>query len=618
MEQENEKKEDSNPVEASTEARSSANKIQKILRARSKIAKKSPVNDLKSNKVNTGTAALRRIRRRKNKIVQDAKKGSSSVEQENSKKLNSREEDRKEDITNRKDTDKSMDGQKNQEEIGGSNKSQQKQRSEDKSSRNQKSKEKHSEIIKSGLDKSSRNRKNREKYSDAGKSGESGRSLKDQKNKEKRSDVGRSHDKEKKKERLGGLIFMCSKKTKPDCFHYRVMGVSATKKDFVLGIKPGLKLFLYDYDLKLMYGIYKACSSGGMKLEPKAFDGAFPAQVRFSVHIDCLPLPESIFKKAIKENYIEKNKFKFELTQKQVRKLSELFRPASVHSTALRVCSPPMPKVHDREGYAGLRELKRETSGRDSYSNANSRSYNRLSHERDQHFAYGKVGSSHREEGPCNFYLSEKEYRTYGLQGERRNLTSTHYVAPLDPYQRFHEREHQRLLRDPDPVFRDTIPAPRESLPVDPLYLSEREYQTYNVGARHELRSVVSPAAVTNLDSYTRDPFKSHYYGASVDPYLPPPRREEIASGSYLTDGRREEIASGSYLADGRRETYLVGTDPLRRRETDPVDRLYSTYAASALSNYNQQHHYDVAKPESAAAPVSSRYSFAGPSLSYR
>ncbi|KAH9609776.1 hypothetical protein KSS87_012766, partial [Heliosperma pusillum] len=165
-----------------------------------------------------------------------------------------------------------------------------------------------------------------------------------------------------------GMIFMCNSETKKDCYKYKVFGLPAAKKDIVSKIYKGMRLFLFDIDLKMLYGVYKAAGSGSYNVEPRAFKSQYPSQdgglmaspaadtdesikwlsmdgasgggvmrrVRFTILEDCLPIPEEKFKKVIKENYFTKNKFDCQLTNEQVKNLCKLFHEANKRSESKR------------------------------------------------------------------------------------------------------------------------------------------------------------------------------------------------------------------------------------------------------------------------------------------
>ncbi|GAU38129.1 hypothetical protein TSUD_318160 [Trifolium subterraneum] len=146
-------------------------------------------------------------------------------------------------------------------------------------------------------------------------------------------------------DKLAGFIFMCNRMTKPECYRYRVFALPAGRRYIVERINPGTYLFLFDTDVKLLYGTYLATSTGMLNIQPYAFGGRFPAQVSFKIHQDCLPLPENHFKHAIKDNYQNhSNKFNPELNIGQVRNLLEMFRPLHPTSTAPR--HPVLNGIH--------------------------------------------------------------------------------------------------------------------------------------------------------------------------------------------------------------------------------------------------------------------------------
>jgi len=280
----------------------------------------------------------------------------------------------------------------------------------------------------------------------------------------------------------------------------------------------------------------------------------------------------------------------------QVRRLTALFRPVDIHSAMKPVRSAPKAITRDRETRDG---------GRGSRSHLNREIPNVLSHERDRR-------SERREEAPRDLFLTEKSYRAYGLLGvsqanpmpdpyEREYERERHHNLDHSIYrkdERGYERERHHHLDHPiyrtderdyererhqhleAPIYRNDAP----SRGADPLRFNEDERQTY-----------YRDAASDRAD----DPYHRYRYGASPrDPYLPSVSREEIPSRSYLVGGRTDNLQRGETIADGR---------------------LYSTHsAANALSEYNRMQRYHGAELETTTIPVSSRYSFAGPSYSLR
>ncbi|KAG5587614.1 hypothetical protein H5410_048048 [Solanum commersonii] len=363
---------------------------------------------------------------------------------------------------------------------------------------------------------------------------------------------------------IGGVIFMCNAKTKDDCFKYHVMGVSAMKKDIILGIKPGVKLYLFDVDLKLMYGIYEASSAGGMKLEPVAFGGDFPAQVRFRIYKDCLPLTENLFKRAIQENYDERtHKFKTELTFKQVGQLKKLFTPApwlhptSKHSVSYPVSLPPsaapLPSKEPSREHVGL-QYGRSKAGEN---------FSSYGHERERQQHAGRLIMPREVDSEPRF-LTEKEYRSYGLQSAKRPQAFSSAVVDrtLDHYESEQGREHLRT--NPTGITSDAALARKETEVTEPLFPSEREYRTYGLKFRSEIPATVAPAGESGATGISATPanhgllnhVKDKYdpYDESttslVNRYLSLPRTVAAPVVSYSSTGR-ESFVSDPYSAIG-------------------------------------------------------------------
>jgi len=110
---------------------------------------------------------------------------------------------------------------------------------------------------------------------------------------------------EKKEERApNGYVFLCNNRTERECLERKLFGSPKSEWNRVFQVKEGDILFLLNYQSNRLHGVFEATSDGEMNIEPDAFDGRFPAQVRIRRKMRCPPLDEAALLPLIKRGWI--------------------------------------------------------------------------------------------------------------------------------------------------------------------------------------------------------------------------------------------------------------------------------------------------------------------------
>jgi len=127
------------------------------------------------------------------------------------------------------------------------------------------------------------------------------------------------------KSEIHGQLFACTENTKAECFERLLFSTNKIYSPVAMRVKKGYFLFLFDLDADLLYGVFRATSDAGMNIQPDAWKGKYPYQVRVKPIGKIIPLEKA--KKLLKTLGMKRYS---PIGKKALIKLLEVYRPENL------------------------------------------------------------------------------------------------------------------------------------------------------------------------------------------------------------------------------------------------------------------------------------------------
>lgn len=122
-----------------------------------------------------------------------------------------------------------------------------------------------------------------------------------------------------------GLIFACTNKSENECFERLLFGTNRPYAPSAMRVKEGDFLFLLNLDSDILYGVFRAGSKAKKDIEPQAWAGRYPYQVKVEPIGEIIPIENA--KKLLRKLGIKRSS---PVDKRVTIKLLELYRPQNL------------------------------------------------------------------------------------------------------------------------------------------------------------------------------------------------------------------------------------------------------------------------------------------------